>query len=315
MFLLSYFNTNVECVEEESTQLDLPHQYLYGWVMGRGEVYYKDSNPYITIDLYDEEETEIFINLSKMIDDFEVNKVTYSVFEPFRLFNIFLNKNVLYATVTITNKHIIKLFGDYSKYIENVETSKLCTRGYFEAINGKIDMFENGLEVSLEDDDEYFFDDTLYTGSIALNLIVDLYYGHEEYGKKSNFAIVDSVINAHTGPRRFICSKQSWDAIEPFKHKPSDSSFNISIIEKVKEVNNIYYYKTGLKFDIDYGYYIQLHDNNLYERGYALAGGTIILDGDYDEELVIPLVKLYPSAQDLTLPTIAAKLTCQKINV
>ena len=315
MFLFSYFNNNVECVEETSTPLDLPHQYLYGWVIGRGEVYYKDSNPYISIDLYDEEEAEIFTNLSKMFDDFEVERVSYSMFDPFRLLNIFLNRNVVYATVKITNQQVINLLGNHSKYSNAFQNTMLCTRGYFEAIDGGINVTDDGLEVLVDDDDEYFFDDILYTNTVAFNLIVDLYTGHDEYGKQSNFASVDRVIEMYAGLPRFECLKQSCDAIEPFKNKPSDVSYNVTVVEKIKEVNGIYYYGTGLKLCIDYGYYIELHDNNLYEHGYALASGTIILESDCDEEVVIPLVKLYPGATELKLPTIVAKLVCRKVCV
>lgn len=302
-----------DVVVEES--LDVMREYLCGWIMGRGELIHQrvKSRAYIQINLYNDEEVDLFTQLAERVPYLTVDTAHRSMFSRF------------FSTYTMTTmaRAMIKIYDDQvlmDRLKKYKERTKFCLRGFFEAVNGEIILYKDGLDVLLCDNENIFFDKCVYTNASALNFITDLYEEHDELAKVSNLVKIDEakmMISSEEIVPELVCIKDMEHAILPFKNSALDVGVNITVIEKVKEVNGVHYYTTGLTMSTNYGYYMELHGHKLYEQGYALASGTIILD---DEEcsnttLVIPLVKLDASAPELKLPAVAAKLLCKKINL
>ena len=302
--------------EEDVKRLDWIREYLCGWIMGRGEIIHQRVKPrtYIQINLYDQEEVDLFTNLSENVPQLTVDKVQRSLFDSV---SRFFRK---YTVCAVVKMHGDQVLMDRLKNYKDRESTKLCLRGFFEATRGEIILYKDGLDVALYDDECIFFDKCVYTNTSALNFITDLYEDHDEYAKVSNLVKIDEakmMINSEEIVPELVCIKDMDHAILPFKNSALDVGVNITVIEKVKVENGVEYYTTGLNLSTNYGYYIELHGgHNLYEQGYALASGTIILDGEAcaTTPLVIPLVKL-AHVPDLKLPAVAARLLCKRINI
>lgn len=139
----------------------------------------------------------------------------------------------------------------------------------------------------------------------------------EEYYLKSNLAKIDEAkqINLEGIPK-FIYYKIRDNAVSPGKQYTTQPGFSISICEKVDEKNDIHYYATGLQFSCEYGYYLQIYGENLYEYGYMLANPfSVIKPGEENLELIIPLIKLNPDVPDLTLPMHVVNIIPTKLNL
>lgn len=296
-------------VVEES--LDVTREYLCGWIMGRGELVHQrvKSRAYIQINLYNDEEVDLFTHLAEKVPYLTVDTAQRSMFSRF-------------FSASYTARAMIKIYDDQvlmDRLKKYKERTKFCLRGFFEAVNGEIILYKDGLDVLLYDDENIFFDKCVYTNASALNFIADLYEGHDELAKVANLVKIDEakmMISSEEIVPDLVCVKDMEHAILPFKNSALDVGVNITVIEKVKEENGVEYYTTGLTMSTNYGYYMELHGHKLYEQGYALASGTIILDDEQfsNTTLVIPLVKLGANAPELKLPAVAAKLLCKKIN-
>lgn len=290
---------------------DVIREYLCGWIIGRGELVNPrvKSRMHVKINLYNDEEVDLFTHLSEKVSYLTVQTEQRSMFS--RFFNMFA---ATCAVVKICDDQVLM---DCLKNYK--ERTKLCLRGFFEAANGEIIMYKDGLDVLMYDDENLFFDKCVYTNTSALNFITDLYEDHDEYAKVSNLVKIDEakmMINSEEIVPELVCIKDVDNAITPFKNSALDVGVNITVIEKVKVENGVEYYTTGLTLSTNYGYYIELHNHKLYEQGYALASGTMILDDEVcsNTTLVIPLVKL-AHVPDLKLPAVVAKLLCKKINI
>lgn len=302
--------------EEDVKRLDLIREYLCGWIMGRGEIVHQRVKPrtYIQINLYDQEEVDLFTSVSEQVPRLTVEKVQRSLFDSV---SRFFRK---YTVCAVVKMHGDQVLMDRLKNYKDHEPTKLCLRGFFEATHGEIILYKDGLDVALYDDECIFFDKCIYTNASALNFITDLYEEFDEYAKVSNLVKIDEAKIMMSGEEivpELVCIKDVDHAIKPFKDSALDVGVNITVIEKVKVENGVEYYTTGLNLSTNYGYYMELHGGHkLYEQGYALASGTIILDGEActTTPLVIPLVKL-AHAPDLKLPAVVARLLCKRINI
>lgn len=320
-------------ITEPNFNYNYLHEYLYGWIVGRGDIYFiKETEPYVSINLYDNEEFDLFSILIQEFDedDYSIDYVKQVWFSPNKLFNILIGKNNPYAVVKIYDKNIIKLCYNSIKQNEILNKSKLFYRGYFEATSGKIDVYENGIEIVLNDDSGIEFmenylikynginheGEMIWSDMYALDFITEIYQNYENCSKLSNLVKINDAKKMYRSTIPTLnFTKTRADAIEPFKDNITESGFHISVIEQIKEMNGIYYYTTGLRFKIDYGYYIELYGYNLHEHGYALANGTLIIENSNTDEIIIPLVKLNNYAPELKLPIVVAKCIHRKINI
>lgn len=98
-------------------------------------------------------------------------------------------------------------------------------------------------------------------------------------------------------------------AIAPTKANPSDSGFDLSIVDLKKKTNNVYFYHTGVKVMPDHGMYFDLVPrSSISKTGYMLANNIGIIDQGYNGEIIVALIKIDDTTEELTLPCKIAQL-------
>ena len=106
-----------------------------------------------------------------------------------------------------------------------------------------------------------------------------------------------------------ICKvfKDDENAILPTKANISDVGYDLTIIKKVKNLtSNTILYDTGIKIELDFGYYAEIAPrSSLSKSGYMLANSIGIIENSYTGNLFIALTKT-----DLTMPDLALPFKC-----
>jgi len=112
----------------------------------------------------------------------------------------------------------------------------------------------------------------------------------------------------------FSFKKTRDDAVSPFKARVSDSGYDLTLLERVKTFGKVEMYSTGIKVFPDYGWYFLLAArSSIIKSGYMLANGVGVIDRSYTGEIMVPLVKIDPSAPDLEMPQRLVQLVPQPI--
>jgi deoxyuridine 5'-triphosphate nucleotidohydrolase len=98
-------------------------------------------------------------------------------------------------------------------------------------------------------------------------------------------------------------------AVEPFKSRASDSGWDLTLVQKVKEVNGVEFFDTGIVLEPPLGYYFDLVPrSSLSKTGYMLANSVGVIDRGYRSSVLVPLVKVHKDAPDLQLPFRAVQI-------
>ena len=93
------------------------------------------------------------------------------------------------------------------------------------------------------------------------------------------------------------------DAIAPSKNHPLDTGFDLHLIKKIKEYNNVSYFDTGIAVRPPNGYYFDLVGRSLIAKtGWMLANNIGIIDFNYTGTVIVALIKIDPNANELELP-------------
>jgi deoxyuridine 5'-triphosphate nucleotidohydrolase len=102
---------------------------------------------------------------------------------------------------------------------------------------------------------------------------------------------------------KFRWVKTDTRAQAPFKERASDSGYDLTLIEKVGQHGHIELYTTGIKIQPDYGWYFDLMPrSSIIKTGYLMANSVGVIDRTYVGPIIVPLVKIDPSGEDLALP-------------
>lgn len=105
-------------------------------------------------------------------------------------------------------------------------------------------------------------------------------------------------------------------AVTPSKNKASDSGFDLVLIKKIKEVNGVHYYDTGIQVAPPVGYYFDLVGrSSISKSGYMLANNVGIIDQSYRGNIIVALVKVNPEAPDLELPVRLVQIIPRKVHM
>ncbi len=108
------------------------------------------------------------------------------------------------------------------------------------------------------------------------------------------------------------------NAVFPTKKNWSDIGFDLTIIKKVEDYNSkTALYDTGIKIDIDYGYYAEIVPrSSISKSGYMMANGIGIIDNSYRGNLMVALTKVCDDVKDLELPFRCCQLIIkEQVNV
>ena len=103
--------------------------------------------------------------------------------------------------------------------------------------------------------------------------------------------------------------KNSDMAIEPSKSSISDSGIDLSIVKKVKQVNNVVFYSTELCVEPPHGYYFDLVPrSSMSKMGYIIANSVGVIDMSYRGPIIVALIKVDESVEDIKLPNKCVQL-------
>lgn len=104
------------------------------------------------------------------------------------------------------------------------------------------------------------------------------------------------------------------DAIPPIKNHDSDTGYDLSLIKKIKEYNNVHYYDTCIKVQPPLGYYFEIVGrSSIAKTGWMLANNIGIIDCSYVGSIIVALVKVNPCADELILPSKLIQLIPRKL--
>jgi len=108
--------------------------------------------------------------------------------------------------------------------------------------------------------------------------------------------------------------KTSPDAVAPKKDRASDVGYDLTIIEKVKNIGSkTAMYDTGIIVSPPFGFYSKIVPrSSLTKSGYILTNSMGIIDGTYRGTLKICLSKIDDKIEDLKLPFKCCQLILEK---
>ena len=113
---------------------------------------------------------------------------------------------------------------------------------------------------------------------------------------------------------KFVWNRCKTNAIPLQKTRVSDSGYDVSIIDIVKDYGRVKLYGTGIKIRPDYGWYLDLiARSSITKSGYMMANGVGVIDRTYLGEILVPLIKIDESKPDLKLPIRIAQLVPRPI--
>lgn len=104
------------------------------------------------------------------------------------------------------------------------------------------------------------------------------------------------------------------EAIVPSKSRVSDVGYDLSIIRKVKALNNVVsLYDTGIKVRVPHGYYTEIVPrSSLSKSGYLMANSIGIIDRSYNGNLYVALAKIDESVNEIQFPFRCCQLIFRK---
>ncbi len=98
--------------------------------------------------------------------------------------------------------------------------------------------------------------------------------------------------------------KTHADAVLPNKTRVSDVGYDLTIVEKVKQLTTkTTLYNTGIKIKLVHGMYAEVVPrSSLSKSGYMLANSIGIIDNSYTGNIMIALTKIDDDSPDICLP-------------
>lgn len=133
------------------------------------------------------------------------------------------------------------------------------------------------------------------------------------YNCINNDCSIDYCNYNRTIPRCCVI-KTDENAIVPSKKNWSDVGFDLSIIKKLEDFNTkTSLYDTGLKIQLDFGYYAEIVPrSSMSKSGYILANSIGIIDNSYRGNLMIALTKIADDAIEINYPYKCCQLIIKK---
>jgi len=107
----------------------------------------------------------------------------------------------------------------------------------------------------------------------------------------------------------FKVCKTRDDAVMPSKVNASDTGYDLTILEPVKQYGNLTLYETGIKVMPSFGWYFDVVPrSSIVKTGYMMGNSVGVIDSQYRDTIKVALMKVDPNAEDLKLPMRIAQL-------
>lgn len=149
----------------------------------------------------------------------------------------------------------------------------------------------------------------VWKGLKALDILGKMYDNANYYLNRKRDIYIDwaawqpSLTRGSSVDSTLYFNRTRKDAVPPFKNLPTDSGYDLTLLEKIKTNGEVEFYDTGIKVKPAVGFYFDLVPrSSLVKTGYILANSVGIIDRSYRGNVLVPLVKIDKSAKDLELP-------------
>ena len=111
--------------------------------------------------------------------------------------------------------------------------------------------------------------------------------------------------------------KNHSQAVTPSKAYPSDTGYDLTIIDVKKKLNNgVVLFDTGISVKPPEGYYTEIVPrSSLSKTGWMLANSLGIIDSSDRGNVLIALIKIDPNASEFQIPFCKFQLILRKLEV
>ena len=145
-----------------------------------------------------------------------------------------------------------------------------------------------------------------WTGPYAISLAHQI---HDLFSFKHTNLFQNAFMNMHNNVPSFKYVLSRPDAIAPVKSHISDSGFDLTIIDEIKQVGDVTFYTTGVKVQPCHGYYFDVVPrSSISKTGYMFANSFGVIDQNYTGDVIIALRKVDMQCDDIQLPCRIAQL-------
>jgi dUTP pyrophosphatase len=94
------------------------------------------------------------------------------------------------------------------------------------------------------------------------------------------------------------------DAVIPTKANPTDSGYDLTLLEGKKLSDRITRYDTGIAIEVPEGYYVEVFPRSSFSKsGYMMANSVGIIDNHYRGSILVTVIKVDENAPELQLPS------------
>lgn len=147
----------------------------------------------------------------------------------------------------------------------------------------------------------------VWTDVNTIDLMGSLLYEDSEFYSQDNMDYLACISTqnpwGHVSSPGFIWDKGLDSAVPPTKNRPSDSGFDLTVVEKIKEKNGVHYYDTGIQVQPDNGFYFEIIGrSSISKTGWMLANNVGVIDASYRGNIIVALVRVVPEAPEIELP-------------
>jgi len=141
----------------------------------------------------------------------------------------------------------------------------------------------------------------LYTGEWSKNCLTRLDKQDDEGDQ--DISIHKSTFQSPNSIPEFKWKRTLENAVEPTKNIPSDSGYDLTVISKIKELNGVCYYDTGICVEPPTGFYFDVVGrSSISKTGWMLANNIGIIDATYRGSIIVALVRVNDNADEIKLP-------------
>ena len=148
-----------------------------------------------------------------------------------------------------------------------------------------------------------------YRGNNALDLAGKLLEYSTTNELKEYLISIINILGRRFDEFSFKVAKTRDDAVIPTKAHPSDSGYDLTILEPTKQFYDTVLYETGIKVAPSFGWSFDIVPrSSIIKTGYMLANNVGIIDSQYRDSIKVALIKVVLSAPTLQLPLKIAQL-------
>lgn len=165
-----------------------------------------------------------------------------------------------------------------------------------------------GIPYSLTEE-ELVYDDTN-----ALDLLGCLYNENRNDYNLSFYNKYLSMLSPDRSIGKMLIYRTCDEAIIPSKSRVSDVGYDLTIISKVKALNNVVsLYDTGIRIRVPRGYYTEvIPRSSLSKSGYMMANSIGVIDRSYNGNIYVALAKIDESVPEIKFPFRCCQLVIRK---